>query len=392
MSDAARLTPYTDSTRIPPLGIGLWAAHAARPVELLCQLESLAPHHVDIMVDLRRPHDPDALATVLPICKASARSVFLYVICDDICPEAGLSTLKQMLDAGRHEIAGLLLTPAAYLQSYQPDGEWPSTVSPAELIALGREFWPDVAIGGGFPTYFTELNRCRPDPAGIDFLTHATSPIVHAADDHSVIETLECLPHIFDSARRIAPDKPYRVTTSAIGAWVNPYGLALTPNTERERRTLSDNDPRQTALFAAAWSLGYMVQAIGQVDSLTLSSIGQPFPIADATHRYPIFDVLRGLARGAGQTALRTTTDHPALTAFGWAYNDGRGEIWLANLSEQSLAVSVDGARAAAILDDRIAMPSLSLDEWPLDRLEPISDNTLQISPYAVARVEINRP
>ena len=32
-------------------------------------------------------------------------------------------------------------------------------------------------------TYFTELNRKRPTGAVVDYITHSTSPIVHAADD-----------------------------------------------------------------------------------------------------------------------------------------------------------------------------------------------------------------
>ena len=45
----------------------------------------------------------------------------------------------------------------------------------------------DITLGGGMLSYFTELNR-KPVPKGVfDFITHTVCPIVHAADDISVI-------------------------------------------------------------------------------------------------------------------------------------------------------------------------------------------------------------
>src|SRR5699024_7134853 len=123
-----------------------------------------------------------------------------------------------------------------------------------------------------------------------------------------------------------------------------------TPNPACKRRTLSDNDPRQQALFAAAWSLGYMAQASGQVDSLTLSAIGQPFPVANESRHYPIFDVLRGMNQGAGHQALQAVTRHPTLAAHGWITPSGKRELWLANLSAKAATVHIDGVQEAAVL------------------------------------------
>lgn len=377
------------SDRIPPLGIGLWTAHRPLPAVVQSQLEKLAPNHVDVLIDLRRPREIETLTVLLRQALAYGPTIWLYAICADDAPEPGLDALAECLDDTDASIAGLLLTPAAYLHSYQPDGAWPRGASPADLLALARTYWPALALGGGFPTYFTELNRCRPDPERIDFLTHATSPIVHAADDRSVIETLDSLPHIFDSARHIAPGCPYRITTSAIGAWTNPYGHALTPNIDRQRRTLSDNDPRQRGLFAAAWALGYMARAIGRVDSLTLSSIGPPFAVADAAGRFPIHDILRGLNRAAGRPALRVASGENTLRGLGWMIGPDRGELWIGNLSETPKDVHLPGLQAAAVVDDHIAFDALGPDDWPLERLKPRADGALTLAPFAVARVDI---
>ena len=57
--------------------------------------------------------------------------------------------------------------------------------------AAARKAFPGVTLGGGMLSYFTELNR-KPAPRGVfDFITHTACPIVHAADDLSVMETLD---------------------------------------------------------------------------------------------------------------------------------------------------------------------------------------------------------
>jgi D-apionolactonase len=45
--------------------------------------------------------------------------------------------------------------------------------------ASAEQAFPTALIGGGMLTYFTELNRKRQSREGIDFIGHATCPIVH---------------------------------------------------------------------------------------------------------------------------------------------------------------------------------------------------------------------
>jgi hypothetical protein len=86
-----------------------------------------------------------------------------------LCREAGLAP-----DA-------VLVCPAPFLKSYQPSGPWPAIPPPEAWYAAARAAFPGSAIGGGVLTNFTELNRLRPQGAGIDFISHTTTPIVHAA-------------------------------------------------------------------------------------------------------------------------------------------------------------------------------------------------------------------
>ena len=83
-------------------------------------------------------------------------------------------------------------------------------------------------MGGGSFAYFTELNRKRRPFVLLDFVCHTTCAIVHAADDRSVTETIECLPYVIRSGRFLFrsdrprhdrhPDKPLRRQPTAQSA------------------------------------------------------------------------------------------------------------------------------------------------------------------------------
>ena len=77
------------------------------------------------------------------------------------------------------------------------------------------------------------------------------------ADDLSVMQSLEALPFITQSARAIYGDKPYRIGPSTIAMRQNPYGSATKDNPELVRIAMANRDPRHDALFAAAWTVGY---------------------------------------------------------------------------------------------------------------------------------------
>ena len=61
------------------------------------------------------------------------------------------------------------------------------------------------------------------------FVTHATQAIVHAADDTSVMETLEALPHVIRSTRAIAGAARYRIGPASIGMPDGTYAGVESP-------------------------------------------------------------------------------------------------------------------------------------------------------------------
>ena len=154
-----------------------------------------------------------------------------------------------------------LLPSGAYDLKMRPSNSAPAdAVAPADLVAAARRAFPGAAIGGGVFTGFPEFNR-NPPTADADFVTHTTSAIVHAADDRSVMQTIEALPHVFSSARAHAGGRPYRIGPSGIGLRINPAGSTTAANPQAIRLAMATADPRQDGLFGAAWTLGYAVEA-----------------------------------------------------------------------------------------------------------------------------------
>ena len=159
-------------------------------------------------------------------------------------------------------------------------------------------------------SFFTELNRKRPPAELLDFVHNTTCPIAHAADDRSVMETHEALPYQVATARTFIGKTPYRIGPSAIGCRDNPHGATFTPNPDNQRVCLVKSDPRQRALFGAAWTLAYIasfaptgVEAVclgaptGALGLIHRSGSGAT-PYYDALGRsavYPAYHVAAGL-------------------------------------------------------------------------------------------------
>lgn len=194
--------------------------------------------------------------------------------------------------------------PRPFLKSHQPDGIWPTGAQPADAIAPLRAAFPQALIGGGSLTNFTELNRCRPDPATVDFITFGNTAIVHAADDLSVWQTLEALPDIFATAHAIAAGKPLHLGLLSIGMRTNPYGDKVAPNPQHLRLPMAMDDPRQSTGFAAAYALAALASAArAGISSLALAmTAGQIGPAG------PLAGLLRAAHALSGQPATITET------------------------------------------------------------------------------------
>jgi hypothetical protein len=243
---------------------------------------------------------------------AGREGTALEIVFEDL---AGLHALiARAKDAGLRPVRVVAL-PAGYLRSHQPEGPWPAGAAPGDAIAPLRAGFPAAAVGGGSLTNFTELNRCRPDPEAIDFVTFGNTALVHAADDLSVWQTLEALPDIFATAREIAGGKPLHLGLLSIGMRSNPYGAAVAPNPDRLRLPMAMEDPRQDAGFAAAYAVAVLARAAAAgVESLALA-----MPDGALGARGELARVIRAASALAGRDARIAETGGVVTIAAGTA-------------------------------------------------------------------------
>jgi D-apionolactonase len=226
----------------------------------------------------------------------------------------------------------------------------------------------------------------------LDFVTHATNPIVHAADDRSVMQTLEALPFITRSVRAIHGDMPYHIGPSTIAMRQNPYGNATKDNPHLDRIPMANRDPRHNGLFAAAWAVGYVVRCLPAQSSLiTLSALAGDFgliagegePVVQGGMR-PLYHVVEALAQMGGAAWTECHSSDPGRMLGLTVEHPQRGCLsMIANLtpSPQMADLSALGANAGA----RIAMlDAQSLGACKMSQAD-FGGQTLQLDSYAVA-------
>lgn len=392
---------------MPAIGLGVPAAEAENALAVARLVRALGPRHLVCAFDARRD-GADVLAAYRDLGEKTGAAIVLEAVIAGDDPDAELAALADLVRSAALPLAGLTVSPAADLRSILPGTPWPPVAPPEAIAAAARAAFPGVPLGGGMLSYFTELNRKRPPATLLDYVTHTTCPIVHAADDRSVMETLEAMPSILSSTRAFIGDTPYRIGPSAIGCRQNPYGKATTANPRDERVCLAENDPRQRGLFNAAWTLAYVAAcARGGVEAVAMSAPTGPFGVLHRTGEaakpgfdgaedslYPVFHVLAALAGLSGKRLLDTTVSRSGLVAaVAVADDDGGGAtLLLANLTPVEQTVRLPSAAAgasAAVLDaDSVVRPAA--DPAMLDLLAaPLAGDTLTLDAYAVARVRL---
>lgn len=227
-------------------------------------------------------------------------------------PADALAGVVEAVRGARAGPARALVLPAPYLASHQPEGPWPQGTTPPEATAAARAAFPAAEIVAGMLTNFTEFNRCPPTHLS-DSVSFGTTAIVHAADDLSVLETLEALPSVFGTAKFYAGERPVRLGLTTIGMRSNPYGSRVADNPGRGRIAMAMDDPRHGALFGAAFLVGLAANAARcGIASLAPAMGCGPLGLVseDARKVVPLFHVVRGLALLSG-AAVRTLGETP---------------------------------------------------------------------------------
>jgi len=396
------------ATHMPDLGVAVPAEEAQAALAASETLRTLNPHFLVCNVDARDGRGLRELEAYRQVAEAvSARIVLEIIVPDERDAAVSLAPVAEAIRRARLRLESVVVSSAADLKSWQPGAKRPEKPTVEEICGAARAAFPGVNLGGGMLSTFTELNRKRPKGEPFDYVTHTTCSIVHAADDRSVMETLETLPAIIASTRAMIGDKAHRIGPSAIAARSNPYGKGLADNPRNERVCPTDRDPRQRGLFNAAWTLGYVAAcALGGVEAVAIgaatgplgfiyrhASYPQPyFDSIGGSLVYPAFHVMAGLARGRGHRLVEARVSQPG-SAAALAWSDGdRTILWLANLTAEPLKVQIEGlgdrARRVSVIDAAVFEQTVRRPD-ALDALgRPLAGAELTLDSYAAVRID----
>jgi D-apionolactonase len=392
---------------LPPIGLGMPAEEIAHSVARLDLLRRAAPKFLICHFDPRQKHGLRELYGYRVLCEQGGADCVLEAVVESVDGyRQELQRLAGLVRDSGLKLSAIAVCPVGDLKSVLPGGPRPPAPALEELYAAARAAFPGVALGGGMFSFFTELNRKRPPAKLLDFVHNTTCPIVHAADDRSVMETLEALPYQVKTARSFIGKTAYRIGPTAIGCRDNPHGATWTPNPDNLRVCLTKLEPRQRALFGAAWTLGYIATfARTDVQSVALGALTGPLGIAwrkadhpqpgydglGGTPVFPAFHVVSGLARSAGQKLVAAdSSDGARIQALACKAKQGT-TLWLANLSAEPQAVKISGAGgdiAGTVLDEASYALATTDPVGFQSRWKPMK-STLKLAPYAVAVLSI---
>jgi D-apionolactonase len=393
--------------KLPPLGLGMPAEEIPHSVARLDLLKLAAPGFLICHFDPRRKHGLRELYGYRLLCEQSGADCVLEVVVESVDGhKQELQRLAALVRQSGLKLAAIALCPVGDLKSVLPGGPRPPAPALEDLYAEARAAFPGIALGGGMFSFFTELNRKRPPAKLLDFVHNTTCPIVHAADDRSVMETLEALPYQVKTARSFIGKTAYRIGPTAIGCRDNPHGATWTPNPDNVRICLTRLEPRQRALFGAAWTLGYIATfARTDIQTLAMGALTGPLGIVyrkddhaqpgydglGGAPVFPAFHVFSGLARSSGQKLVAAESSDAARVQCLACAGKGGTTLWLANLTATDQPVRIAGAGGAiagTTLDEASYALAGTDPQAFQSRWRPMKPS-LTLAPYAVAVLSI---
>ena len=265
---------------------------------------------------------------------------------------------------------------------------------------------------GGTDLWFAELNRAHPDVAAMDGLVYSITPQVHTFDEGSMAQSIEA--------------QPVTVTTGASFAGGLP--LVVSPVTLRPRDAIESDhfvptnslaetlpfsvDPRQSSLFAAAWTVGSIAALAGAgAASLTYyETVGwrgiipadrplpQSFISPPPGGAYAMFHVFADVLEMGEETMVNSgRSDRPSELSVLALSSDRRHRVLAANLTPAPLRAEIGSLPGDAVsvrmLDETTAGEALSNPRAYRSRAESLLHHggqalALDLGPFAVARLD----
>lgn len=350
------VSPVIEDQKMPIFALPLDSlAQASDALQQIQALKALASERIllrfDTSVEAENPDFSD-LKKLLVETGSALELQTILVAKDDSMAHAEMASLKHALDELDINVVAVSAFPKVDEQSFQPGEERPPHPSEDAIASCLSEVFPTAKRLGGTPAFFTEFNRKRPNPSLWQGVCFATTPVVHAADDASVMETLQSLPHILNAATQLSSGLPLSVGPTGIGARVNPYGPGPSNNVPVDREGMAAQDPRQRGLFAAAWTVGYLAQiAAFAPERFAFGAATGPFGLVASKQSfarafwddlpdgsvYPLYHIARWINHASGCTIISARTESN-IAHIAWRENDTRHAL-IANLLPQTLSL-----------------------------------------------------
>ena len=322
-----------------------------------------------------------------------------FVLRDQSDPDEELQAIAGMLSDAGIQPERVMALPQAFLDSHQPSGPWPTGMQPQDAAVAARTAFPGAKVGGGMLTNFTEFNRHPPDSSACDYFTYGLTPLVHAADDRSVIETLESYGAIFASGEALCPNLPCRLGLVSIGMRSNPYGAGVADNPAQIRQTMAMYDPRHAGLFGAAWITGAIAStAKHRIEAMAVGAPAGPFGIVSETQSvprkcydshperkvYPLYHVFRSAVRFANCPRVQIRELGSGLHCFA-AKRGSRIEAVVSNLSNSAVEFVAPSVESNAVVMDEATFADAVADRnWIKNCMQNVAGG-ISIRPFATA-------
>lgn len=388
--------------RMPPVGLGCSDPATGLSERGLAVLRAIAPAHLRVDVRLGSAGSGAALAAAGSLAGRLGCGIELAVFVPGAAGgrEGPVPSRESLGGSGSYLARVLAFSEAQECSS-------PATID-AVRAALGAR--PDVPVIAGTNIYFNELNRHRTVPATADGLAWSVNPQVHAFDELSLMENLRAQPDTVATARSFAQGMPLYITPVTLRPRFN--AVASTGEEFTAGGLPWQVDPRQPALFAAAWTLGSLAALAGTgVGALTYYDTVGPCGVAErpegspdpATFRsrpdrpYPLAVVLADACGLSGGAIREVHGVDPAVLAALAVDLGGRTVLLLANLTRHARRVRVrarDGARGRVrMLDERTceqAVADLAAFLPAGDPWHAQPDAVVTLHPYGVARLDVH--
>eukprot|EP01006_Ploeotia_vitrea_P021371 TRINITY_DN53732_c0_g1_i1.p1 TRINITY_DN53732_c0_g1~~TRINITY_DN53732_c0_g1_i1.p1 ORF type:complete len:716 (-),score=56.14 TRINITY_DN53732_c0_g1_i1:243-2390(-) len=315
-----------------------------------------------------------------------------------------LLTVAEACKANGVSPANVFALPLDFLKSYQPEGPWPTGLSPEKAAALAADIFPNAEIGLGMLGNFTELNRCQPrlplpNKKPVHFITHGITSIQHDASDSAVMQTLETLPHIYNSVHNNIIPKldaggklKYNLCSCTISPRCNPAGGSLVKNPQQIRLCMAEYDPRQRGLFCCAWLIGMLATTVNNsVNRITIGAPTGPIGVLHTHHDdfqqpdldhlaaghsshvmtivYPVYHIIAALYPGNIVSFPNPLEGKVAILGLQCPAPNGGGtcvNIWIANLTTETIAfpLAKDVVGVARYLDAEHFREAVNTAEW----------------------------